>query len=47
MTFRKILWGLLTVGCGVLLVLAAIGYNMEYDWVRIFEIGRASCRERV
>ena len=36
MTFRKILWGLLTVGCGVLLVLAAIGYNMEYDWVRIF-----------
>ena len=35
MTLRKVLWGLLIVGCGVMLLLAAVGIDTEYDLFRI------------
>ena len=35
MKTHKILWGLLILGCGVMLLLAALGLGEEYEAVRI------------
>jgi predicted membrane protein len=35
MTTRKVLWGLLLLGCGVLLLFQALGIGQEYDAIRL------------